>query len=127
MAYPTMQAKFALAHVVFIAMLAGCRFSSETDQAAHPDTMQAPEEKTAVYQQLIIKFKPNTIACDADAIARFSLAINVPVEFVRAMSGQACVVRQFSSKELELSKGLNLLGQHPDVEWVQSDSVRKAL
>ncbi|MGZ3157980.1 MAG: hypothetical protein ACXU7H_02755 [Burkholderiaceae bacterium] len=127
MAYPTMQAMFALAHIGLIAMLAGCQFSPDDDTAAHPDAMQASAKKTMVFQQLIIKFKPNTIACDADAIAQFSLAINVPIEFVRVMSGQACVVRQFTSKQVDLSKGILLLRQHPDVEWVEPDLIKKAL
>jgi hypothetical protein len=127
MAYPTMQTKFALAHIAFIAMLSGCQFSLDGDPVAHPDALSASVKKVPVFEQLIIKFKPNTITCDADAIARLSLSIKVRIEFIRPISDQICVIRQYANNEIDLSKGEFLIRQHPDVAWLELDSIKKAL
>ena len=34
-------------------------------------------------QQVIVKFKPNTIACDATQIAHLSAVTRVPLQYVR--------------------------------------------
>src|SRR4051794_31148009 len=68
----------------------------------------------AVSQQLIVKFKPNTIACDAHEIAHLSAVTGVPLEHVRPMSGGACVVQQRAASAEDLSHGQHTLKQHPD-------------
>jgi hypothetical protein len=75
----------------------------------------------AVSQQLIIKFKSNTIACDAAGIASLSSATQVPLRYVRSMSGDACVVQQFADNAKGLSSGQERLKQHPAIEWQEED------
>lgn len=75
----------------------------------------------AVSQQLIIKFKSNTIACDAAGIASVSSATQVPLRHVRPMSGDACVVQQFADNAEGLSHEQERLKQHPAIEWLEED------
>lgn len=98
---------------------AGCR--------SFPPPAQAADVPPAPAQQLIVKFKPGTVACDAAGIARLSQAVHVPLEFVRPMSGDACVVRQMAADGYSLERGRELLRQHPAVEWLQPDERMKAL
>lgn len=127
MARLAMQIKFALAQIVLVTMVMGCQSSVGSSRAANAEPMPTSKRQAEIFQQLIIKFKPHTIACNADAIAQLSSATQVPIEYVRAMSGQACVVRQFANQEVGLSKGQILLRGHPDVEWVELDAIKKAL
>ncbi|MGZ3236097.1 MAG: hypothetical protein ACXWIN_07050 [Burkholderiaceae bacterium] len=127
MARLAMQIKFAFAQIVLMAMVIGCQSPVDNNHPENPESMPMSKRQTEVSQQLIIKFKPHTIACNADAIAQFSTSIKVPIEYVRAMSGQVCVVRQFMGQDIGLSKGQILLRRHPDVEWVEPDAIRKAL
>lgn len=83
--------------------------------------------KASASQQLIIKFKPNTIACDPSGIAEFSSATHVSLEFVRTMSGDACVVKQFADIAENLSHGQKTLEENPAVEYLEPDAVMKAL
>ena len=82
---------------------------------------------TMVPQQLIIKFRSNTITCDAAGIARFSSATGIRLEYLRPMSGDACVIRQRALDAKELLRGQELLKQHSAVEWVAQDAKKKAL
>ena len=86
-----------------------------------------PIAETKAAQQLIIKFRPNTIACDAAGIAQLSAAMQVPLEYVRPMSGGACVIRQLAGDANDFLRGQELLMQHPAVEWVEQDAKKKAL
>ncbi|HSL04887.1 MAG TPA: hypothetical protein VK901_15270 [Nitrospiraceae bacterium] len=79
-----------------------------------------------VSQQLIVKFKPNTIACDAPEIARLSAVTRVPLEHVRPMSGDACVINQLADNAADLSQGEETLKQHPAIEWLEEDRMMKA-
>lgn len=81
----------------------------------------------ALIQQLIVKFKPSTIACDANGIARVSALANFRFELVRPMSGDACVIRQLASQPAELARGLAALGKLPFVEWAEPDTPVRAL
>ena len=83
--------------------------------------------KTTTVQQLIIKFRSNTIACDPAGILRLSSATRVPLEYVRAMSGDACVVRQLTGDANDFFREQELLRQHPAVEWLEQDAKKKAL
>jgi hypothetical protein len=80
-----------------------------------------------VFQQLIVKFKPNTIACDAAEIAHLSAVTQVPLEHVRPMSGDACVIKQLADNAAGLSQGQETLKQHPAIEWLEEDRMMKAL
>ena len=83
--------------------------------------------KAHAYQQLIIKFKPNTISCNPEGIAQLSSATHVSLEFVRTMSGDACVVKQFADSADDLLHGQKTLKENPAVEYLEPDAVMKAL
>jgi hypothetical protein len=83
--------------------------------------------KPSVSQQLIIKFKPNTIVCNPVGIAQLSSTTNVSLEFVRPMSGDACVVRQVADSADNLLHGQETLKNNPAVEYVEPDAVMKTL
>jgi hypothetical protein len=127
MTHSEMQTKFVCSLLALVAMMmTGCQSSTSNNMAQHVNALTSAK-KNAFFQQLIIKFKPNTIACDADGVARLSSSTGVQIEYVRMMSGQACVIRQFSDKEDGFFEGQILLRRHPDVEWVELDAIRKAL
>jgi hypothetical protein len=105
--------------VFTLAAMTGCHSSSLATVSAQP-------AQSAVARQLIIKFKPGALACDADGIAQLSSATRVPLEYVRPMSGDACVVRQLS-REDNFLRDEELLKQHPAIEWLQEDARKKAL
>ena len=83
--------------------------------------------KASASRQLIIKFKPNTIACTPEGIAQFSSTTHVSLEFVRTMSGDACVVKQFADSAINLLHGQKTLKENPAVEYLEPDAVMRAL
>lgn len=98
---------------------AGCESSSTSRQPA-PFTPGIPA--MLVSQQLILKFKPNSIACNAQEIVRWSGTVGVPLEWLRPMSGDACVVIQKAGTPAELVKGQEALKKRGDVEWMEIDA-----
>jgi hypothetical protein len=76
-------------------------------------------------QQLMIKFKPATYSCDGPGIARFAGSSSVALEFVRPMSGDACVVRHAAPDTHDLPHALGLLRKHPAVQWAEPDALVK--
>jgi len=125
------------AFLLALALLTGCgaggggmiaddggRPSRGADPAPASSTTAA---QAAVSRQLIMKFKPHTVACDPAGIAQLSLATRVSLEFVRTMSGGACVVKQSADSADDLSKGQETLEKNPAVEYVEPDAVMKAL
>lgn len=83
--------------------------------------------KASASQQLIIKFRPETIACNPAGIAQLSSATRVALEFVRIMSGDVCVVKQFADDADILLHGQKTLKENPAVEYLEPDAVMKAL
>ena len=83
--------------------------------------------KASASQQLIIKFKPNTIACNPAGIAQLSSTTHVSLEFVRTMSGDACVVKQIADSDEGLLQGQKTLKQNPAVEYLEPDAVMKPM
>ena len=112
-------------NVAAIIVETGCQPPRQT--VAAPQSLRQPIAGTAVTRQLIIKFKPDTIACDAAGIAQLSLAARVPVEYVRAMSGGACVVKQSADDANGLGQGQKTLSHPPAVDWLEQDTKMKAL
>jgi hypothetical protein len=107
--------------VLVLALAGGCQAAPDATQVAAarvPGT--APSS-----QQLIVKFKSAAARCDRTGIARFSAAAGVALEFVRPMSGDACVVRQIGGDASELARGLESLRKNSAVEWVEPDAVMK--
>ena len=112
-------------HAGFFALLAGCHASPIGPGAANSvPTSSAP---ASTYQQLIIKFRPATFRCAPADIARLAAQINVRLELVRPMSGDACVIRQVQVKASDFAQGQKLLKQHSSVEWVELDAVMKTM
>ena len=56
-----------------------------------------------------------------------SATANVPLEFVRTMSGDACVVKQFAESADILLQGQKTLKGNPAVEYLEPDAIMKAL
>lgn len=124
-----------VAFLVALTLLTGCgagggmiadnggRSPSRTDPLPHSSATIA---EAPVSRRLIIKFKPDSVACDAAGIARLSLETRVPLEFVRTMSGGACVVKQSADSADGLSKGMETLAESPAVEYVEPDAVMRA-
>lgn len=83
--------------------------------------------KASASRQLIIKFKPDTIACTPEGIAQLSSTTRVSLVFVRTMSGDACVVKQFAESADILLQGQKTLKENPDVEYLEPDAIMKAL
>jgi hypothetical protein len=113
-----------LCNAMAILAMTGCQ--AHPFMAASQSSPQAIAG-TMVAQQLIIKFKPNTLACDAAGIAQLSSATRVPLEYVRPMSGDACVIRQLDEGADDFLRARELLRQHPAVEWLEQDEKKKAL
>lgn len=126
-----------VAFLLALALLTGCGAGGGgmiADDGGRPSCGADPpppsSAKTAdapASRQLIMKFRPHTVACDPAGIAQLSLATRVPLEFVRTMSGGACVVKQSADSADGLSKGRETLGKHPAVEYLEPDAVMKAL
>jgi len=103
----------------------GCQQpSSSTDP---PQPSPTTTIKASASQQLIIKFKPDTIACNPAGIAQLSSTTHVSLEFVRTMSGDACVVKQFADSADNLLHGQKTLKEYPAVEYLEPDALMKAL
>jgi hypothetical protein len=117
-------------HAVTLAAMVmgvGCQMPPSLSINGLPQPMPILTGNGTVSQQLIVKFKPNTIACDASEIAHLSAVTGVPLEHVRPMSGGACVVQQWAANAEGLSHGQETLKQHPDIEWLEEDRMMKAL
>ena len=110
-------------NVMMILAVSGCL--APPSIAASPASSAIAE--STVSQQLIIKLRPNTLTCDFVGIAKLSSAIQVPLEYLRPMSGDGCVIRQLANHSNDLLRGQELLRQHPAVEWVEQDAIKKAL
>jgi hypothetical protein len=108
-----------------MAIAAGCQQPLPNNSPPQPEPISMV--KGSASQQLIIKFKPGTITCDPAGIARLSSATQVSLEFVRPMSGDACVVKQFATRTENLSEGQKKLKQHSSIELLEQDAVMKAL
>jgi len=109
---------------VMTILVGGCQNSLPA--SANQPSQQSIAE-TMVAQQLIIKFRPNTLSCDVAGIAQLSSVTRVPLEFVRRMSGDACVIRQLADETNDFLRGKKLLSQQHSVEWVELDKKMKAL
>jgi hypothetical protein len=99
----------------------GCESASAPGHAKSTSAATLPAAQ--VSQQLIVKFKPESIACSAPGIARFAKSTGVKLQWLRQMSGDACVVIQRAATPDELMKAQEGLKKHPEVEWMEIDAV----
>lgn len=100
--------------------LAGCTSLSNPSDAPGKSVAEPPS------RQIMLKMKKATSPCDASQIAGLARATNQTLDYVRPMSGNACVIRQRADSEQELASGFRRLVQHPTVEWVEVDGIVKA-
>ena len=103
---------------------AGCESSSAPHRSSAPASAAKPASR--VSQQLIVKFKPMSVPCTEQGITRFSRSTKVQLEWLRPMSGDACVVIQSAANPGELTKGQERFKRHPDIEWVEIDAVMQS-
>lgn len=103
--------------------LAASACQSQHSEAGSPASAISPAR---VEQQLIIKFKSHTIACSAPALARFSAEIHIALQYIRPMSGDACVVKQTAAHQAGLLEGQRILKNHLAVDWLEEDRNMKA-
>jgi hypothetical protein len=113
--------------LVAIVLAGGCQIPLSPSNSCPPQLTPMSGSDMRVSQQLIVKLKPNTIACDTAGIAHLSAVTQVPLEHVRPMSGDACVIKQLADSAAGLSQGKEMLKQHPAVEWLEEDRMMKAL
>jgi hypothetical protein len=76
----------------------------------------------APLSQLIVKFRPASIACESAGIAAFARQTRLDLQWVRPMSGDACVLRL---RAADPAKALAALQARPEVEWAESDAVMR--
>lgn len=113
--------------LVAIVLAGGCQIPPSPSSSSPSQLTPMSIGEMQVSQQLIVKFKPNTIACDAAGIAHLSAVTQVPLEHVRPMSGDACVIKQLADNAAGLPQGQEMLKQHPAIEWLEEDRMIKAL
>lgn len=113
--------------LVAVVLAGGCQMPPAPDTSSPPQLTPMSIGEMRVSQQLIVKFKPNTIACDAAGIAHLSAVTQVPLEHVRPMSGDACVIKQLADDAAGLSRGQEMLKQHPAIEWLEEDRMMKVM
>jgi hypothetical protein len=114
---------------IAVAVLA-CLFftgSSGCDAARFAPLNVDSGNRQLVAHQFIIKFKVNTLTCDLAGIARLAADTGTAIEYVRSMSGGACVIRQSLSGDTSSLEQLTIFKHHPAVEWVEQDRVMKTL
>lgn len=104
-----------------------CQLLSSGASSLPVATAATAATKSAASQRLIIKFKPHTIPCDAAGIARLSADTQMALEYIRPVSGNACVIRHSADREEGFAQGRTVLKQHPAVEWVEVDAVMKTM
>jgi hypothetical protein len=93
-------------------------------QAGASDTLGSASASPK--RQLIIKFKPGAGECSAAGIAKFAATTGAHIEFLRVMSGDACVVTQFFTASQSAASEQEMLKSHPAIQWIESDSPLKA-
>lgn len=105
--------------LLFLQMAAGCRPGLAL--SADPDGHAVPASQ--VHRQLIISFQDPAFPCNAAAIAEFAASTKVRLEFLRPMSGNACVVRQVASDAAGLAAGQKRMKAHRAIGWLEPDAV----
>ena len=115
---------FALNNLMAVAVVTGCQAASvSTESTSAPQSVS----NNSFTRQLMIKFRPNTLDCSAAGIARLSSATHLNLEYIRTMSGDACVIKLLTVDTHDYVRANELLRKHPAVEWVEPDSKKKAM
>ena len=122
----TKRSRWERGTLVAMVLAGGCQMPPSPSASSPPQLPPMSSGAVQVSQQLIVLFKPNTIACDAAGIAHLSAVTQVPLAHVRPMSGEACVIKQFADHAAGLSRGQEILTQYPAIEWLEEDRMMKA-
>jgi hypothetical protein len=109
----------------FLVVAAGCQSSPSGNAAAKAGT--TPLANAGDFRQLIVKFKSATFDCNSSDISRLAAQTGTRLEFVRPMSGDACVIRQIRGSTDDYLRERKLLQQHPSIEWVGPDAIMKTM
>jgi hypothetical protein len=112
--------------LVMLFIVGSCHLSSENRSSVTSQSQSGLLRQNDAKQQLIIKFKPNTVLCSEAGISQFSSAIQVGLSYVRSMSGQACVVLQSKDSDGGYVYGQAKIKKHPAVELLELDTMMKA-
>lgn len=106
-----------------LGVVTGC-YATAPIKPAIASTLESADPK-AVFQQFIVKFKPGSVTCDKVGLARFSEVADLRMEFIRPMSGNACVVLLWATNPEALIRQQIMLKRHPSVEWAEPDALMK--
>lgn len=82
----------------------------------------ARAEAPAQLTQVIVKFRPATFACDAKGIADLARSTRLDLQWLRPMSGDACVLILRSAAP---GQALATLKARPELEWAEADAVMR--
>src|SRR3569832_569199 len=110
--------------VAAVLIALGCQSSPAESGPTRIATASAAHSSVA--QQLIIKFKPTNaerFVCDANSIARLAAATDSTLDFVRVMSGDACVIRQQTNKKNKKQQKQNKNRKQPTNNKQKPDAV----
>lgn len=107
--------------VVFASVfLSGCHAVSSPLPG---DSTDRADVSAQVRQQLMIRLDQAVVSCTAEDIAKLATATSQALQYVRPMSGNACVVSHAANSEATLAAGLQRLRQHPSVEIADVDKI----
>lgn len=105
-----------------VAALCGAS-ACQADLAAQvPDPAHAVSA-AGVSRGLILKLKGKEGACDGRQVRALASETGQSLDFLRPMSGGACVVVQHGASAESLDAGLRRLRQLDAVEWAEIDAV----
>jgi hypothetical protein len=107
------------------ALFASLVFQLSGCAAIASEPVRPAAAKNALVDQLIIKFKPQTLSCSAAGIAQLASATRTRLDYVRSMSGDTCVIRQIGDKAA-IVQGEQRIRQHPATQWLEPDARMKA-
>jgi hypothetical protein len=105
-------------------VLSGCQAGATN--ATNATNAAERSSPATVQRQLIIKFKPGSVTCDAAGIAAFATTTGTRLEFVRAMSGDACVVRHIPKTSGSVAAEEAALRRQSAIQWLEPDTPLKA-
>lgn len=92
-------------------LAAGCAQAGETQ----PAPQLAPQ-----LAQFIVKFRPASVACNAESVAAFASRSKLDLQWLRPMSGDACVLLLRARSP---QAALATLQARPEVEWAEADAL----
>lgn len=118
-ASPNCQLHRLTAALATATLLCGCHAVS----SPLPQSAAAGQASTQVVQRLMIRLKGADTPCTQKDIVTLADATSQTLEYVRPMSGEACVVSHVAANDAALSVGLQRIREHPSVELADIDKI----